>query len=170
MEQVFEHCIEMTARHKPSLFEIAPGYTLEQLQSITPEESKQLNKLESILTQHQTLQKHTELNQFARYCQTASDRILFRMMSHSSPLKRFLSQPAYNALWENRLERQGLSDLINPSISAFSQWENAFLKSHYEPWQSSPHASHSTVNSLKVRMDETQAVIDSLQQATVCVC
>ena len=159
MGKSFNDCIEMTIlRHSP-VFQSAPGYTLEQLQKISEEELHELTKLENILIEHQTSHRYSELHEFAHYCQSASDRLLFRLMSHSKPLKNFLSQSIYNDLWQNRIEGQDLSETMVNTTSAFEQWENNFLTTHYKPWQNSRYSNHSMAQSLKDKLALSHALL-----------
>ncbi|MAR84234.1 MAG: hypothetical protein CMF55_05530 [Legionellales bacterium] len=161
MGKSLNDCIEMTIlRHSP-LFQPAPGYTLEQLQKISEEELNELTKLENILIEHQTSHRYSELHEFSHYCQSASDRLLFRLMSHSKPLKEFLSQSIYNDLWENRIEEQDLRKSMINTTSTFEQWENNFLTTHYKPWQNSHHANHSMAQSLKDKLALSHALLSS---------
>lgn len=158
MGKSLNDCIEMTILRQSPLFQSAPGYTLEQLQKISEEELHELTKLENILIEHQTYHRYSELHEFAHYCQRASDRLLFRLMSQSKPLKDFLSQSIYNDLWQNRIEEQDLSEPMLNTTSAFEQWENNFLSTHYKPWQNSRYANHSMVQSLKDKLALSQAL------------
>ena len=161
MVKIMNDCIEMITLKHSALFQRAPGYTLEQLQRISEREHHELNKLEEILINYQASHRQSELDEFAHHCQTASDRLLFRLIRHSKPLKDFLSQPTYNSLWEDRIERQGLQDSMTNTTLAFHQWENNFLTSHYKTWQKSRHSNHAMAQSLKDKLELSHALISN---------
>ena len=154
MRKDFSESIEMTILNTTLIFYSAPGYTLEQLLSITDQELKQLSQLEIILKQHQIMNKTRQLNEFAHYCQTASDRVLFRIMSHSKPLKTFLSESIYQPLWHHRLRKQGVLAQMDDTILPSQQWESMFLTTHYAPWKNSRYADHLMVQPLKKKIEE----------------
>ena len=139
---------------RPSIFRSAPGYTLEQLESISDNELEKLKSFETLLKQYQASGKNNELDEFAQYCQTASDRFLYRIISHSTPLKDFLSQPSYETLWHDRLIVHGITEQTHHKTSSFSRWETGFLISQYERWKNSQYANHSMVQPLKLKVDE----------------